>query len=229
MWSSQVSSVVDAGFRAITIDLPGFGRSGGSIRSIPETARLVLSVCDHLGIKRFGLCGLSMGGYVSFEIIRAVPERIRFAVLCDTTPEADSEEKRSERFESSAEILNDGPHRFLEGMKNGFLSDKTSSDPKLQNEFDELFSEADSKSMAAALEAMAVRSSSKGDVEHFGFPVVAIYGAEDPMIGAGRSMAASAPSGSFIEIEGAGHFSNLEQPESFNKALIAFLKEHAVE
>ncbi len=39
--------------------------------------------------ERFALAGLSMGGYVSFEIMRRAPERVTRLALLDTSARAD--------------------------------------------------------------------------------------------------------------------------------------------
>ncbi len=41
-----------------------------------------------------------------------------------------------------------------------------------------------------------------------------------------RQMAARVPNARLTLIEGAGHVSNIEQPEKFNRAVLAFLIEH---
>jgi len=59
---------------------------------------------------RFALAGLSMGGYVAFEILRQAPERVSRLALLDTTAAPDSPERALQRRRSLA-ILNRG--RFL--------------------------------------------------------------------------------------------------------------------
>jgi pimeloyl-ACP methyl ester carboxylesterase len=46
---------------------------------------------------RFALCGLSMGGYLAFEIMRRAPERVTRLALLDTTPKPDTPESRANR------------------------------------------------------------------------------------------------------------------------------------
>lgn len=56
---------------------------------------------------RFALAGLSMGGYVAFEILRQAPERVSRLALLDTTAAPDSPERALQRRRSLA-ILNRG-------------------------------------------------------------------------------------------------------------------------
>src|SRR5690348_5808721 len=46
---------------------------------------------------RFALAGLSMGGYISFEILRQAPERVAKLVLLDTSARPDMPEQCEQR------------------------------------------------------------------------------------------------------------------------------------
>jgi pimeloyl-ACP methyl ester carboxylesterase len=61
--------------------------------SIPELARQVLAAAP----RQFGLVGLSMGGYVAFEIMRQAPERVLKLCLFDTSARPDAPEQRERR------------------------------------------------------------------------------------------------------------------------------------
>ena len=47
--------------------------------------------------ERFSLIGLSMGGYIAFEVMRRAPERVDRLALLNTSARADSGEKRKQR------------------------------------------------------------------------------------------------------------------------------------
>lgn len=49
---------------------------------------------------RFALAGLSMGGYIAYEILRLAPERVTRLALLDTRASPDSEEDRARRRET---------------------------------------------------------------------------------------------------------------------------------
>jgi pimeloyl-ACP methyl ester carboxylesterase len=46
---------------------------------------------------RFALAGLSMGGYIAYEIVRQAPERVTKLALLDTGYRADAPERREQR------------------------------------------------------------------------------------------------------------------------------------
>ncbi|UJW87389.1 alpha/beta fold hydrolase [Devosia sp. SL43] len=67
---------------------------------------------------RFALAGLSMGGYVAFEIMRQAPERVTHLALFDTSARADDEARRETR-RKGIELAKTG--RFI-GVSRGLLA-----------------------------------------------------------------------------------------------------------
>jgi len=66
---------------------------------------------------RFALAGLSMGGYVAFEIMRLAPERVTHLALFDTSARADDEARRETR-RKGIELVGQG--KFI-GVSRGLL------------------------------------------------------------------------------------------------------------
>lgn len=62
--------------------------------TIPDLAASVLKLAS---AKHFVLLGLSLGGYVAFEIMRQAPERVAGLVLMDTTARPDTPEASAKR------------------------------------------------------------------------------------------------------------------------------------
>jgi 3-oxoadipate enol-lactonase len=54
-------------------------------------------------------------------------------------------------------------------------------------------------------------------------PTLFVCGAKDGALGGSKQLNASVPGSTFVELEGAGHLSNLEKPEAFTDAVDAFL------
>ena len=61
--------------------------------TIAEMARLILEAAP----RRFALGGISMGGYICFEIMRQAPERITRLALIDTSARPDAPEAHRRR------------------------------------------------------------------------------------------------------------------------------------
>ena len=54
--------------------------------NVPAIARSILATAP----PRFALAGLSMGGYLAFEIVRQAPERVERLALLDTSARPDT-------------------------------------------------------------------------------------------------------------------------------------------
>jgi len=72
---------------------------------------------------------------------------------------------------------------------------------------------------------MALRPDGRDILARFGGPVLVVVGADDVLTppAKARAMAGLVPGAELVEIPGAGHLTNLEQPEAFNAALARFL------
>lgn len=66
---------------------------------------------------KFALAGLSMGGYVAFEILRQAPERVTHLALLDTSARADTPERQDTRRKGIAMV---GEGKFI-GVSRGLL------------------------------------------------------------------------------------------------------------
>jgi pimeloyl-ACP methyl ester carboxylesterase len=84
---------------------------------------------------------------------------------------------------------------------------------------------ANPEGVARALEAMRGRPDSSPRLGEIRVPVLVIVGEEDTLtpVGESRKIAEGVNDGRLVVIPGAGHLSNLEDPDSFNEALKSFL------
>lgn len=90
-WANQVDDFVGAGLRVVTYDNRGVGRSGqppGPYTS-PEMAADLHALVTELGLTRFHLAGVSMGGVIAQEYAAAHPGRLASLVLANTFAVAD--------------------------------------------------------------------------------------------------------------------------------------------
>ena len=88
MWRPQVPVLTAAGFRPITFDARGHGRSG-----VPDTGYTVVGfaaeavgVLDALGVDRAHVVGLSMGGSVAARMAVRWPERFMSVTVIGAMP-----------------------------------------------------------------------------------------------------------------------------------------------
>ena len=78
MWERQ-----RLGATTVAPDLPGFGMatSAGPTMTMALAAAHCLQAADAAGLDRFVVCGLSMGGYVTFELWRQARDRVAQQLL----------------------------------------------------------------------------------------------------------------------------------------------------
>lgn len=85
VWQQQTRYLAHRGLRALAIDLPGHGRSGGApLPSITDMARWVARFMDAAGIEQAAVAGHSMGSFIALELSRHHPDRVRSLVLLGT-------------------------------------------------------------------------------------------------------------------------------------------------
>jgi len=69
----------------------------GDLSTAETIVDMAASILAHAPAKPFVLLGLSLGGYVAFEIMRQAPERVAGLILLDTTARPDTPEASAKR------------------------------------------------------------------------------------------------------------------------------------
>jgi pimeloyl-ACP methyl ester carboxylesterase len=92
MWEPQIAPLVAAGYRVIVPDLRGFGESSKAEASceISVYADDVVALLNYLGIGRAVFGGMSMGGYVLFNLLERFRSRAMAAAFFATRSGADT-------------------------------------------------------------------------------------------------------------------------------------------
>jgi 3-oxoadipate enol-lactonase len=232
-WAPQLASLVHAGYRVILPDLHGHGASAPAtaLCTVPDLAADIVELLDHLGVSSAAFCGLSLGGMVALELAIDRPDRVAAAVVANSRPSLVGPEMAAMVDGWTAMLLEeDGPVRRLRDTW-----------PMLANE-----PFRNSASGRAVFEAWArvlanVSGSSLCHVargmRHFdqrtrlsaiGAPVLVISGEQDRIFSPEYGQVISSEiAGSRHELLlTAGHLSNLDSPDQFNRLLLAFLADH---
>ena len=228
MWRGQVERL-SKDFRVIAPDLRGHGETtvtdGPS--TMEEMAEDVVALLDELNVPRAVVGGLSMGGYVALALYRAHPSRVRALVLADTRPQADTEDARRTREENARRALAEGMSPIVAAMLPKLLSARTrESEPEVVARVLEMISGIKPVGAAAALRGMAQRRDQTDLLSKIDVPVLVLVGSEDAVTppSDAEAMHALIDGSRLTVIEGAGHVSNLERPEEFDRALAEFLE-----
>lgn len=210
----------------IAPDLRGFGRSDAPDLgySMATYADDLIALLDSLGVDRAVLCGLSMGGYIAFEIARRAPGRIAGLVLMDTRAEADSPDARRGRDATAQQVRERGPAPIADTMLGQLLSDRTPA--VVAERVRATIMATPAAGLIGALGAMRDRPDSTALLADLGpVPTLVVVGEDDPITPpAGARDLANAIAGARLEVvSGAAHLPPLEQPKAVTRLLAEFM------
>jgi pimeloyl-ACP methyl ester carboxylesterase len=219
MWEAQLSAFSGV-LPVIAPHLPGFGGTelAGEVMTMGAAADRVLAELDRAGVDRAAVCGLSMGGYVAFELWRRAPHRIAGLVLANTRAEPDSEEGTATRRALADRLRREG-NGFLVETPPPLLSQ--GAPEELWAYVRRMIADQPADAIAAASLGMAERPDSRPDLRGIDVPALVITSTDDTLIPSSMSapMADAIPGAALLVMEGAGHLSNLEQADAFSGAL----------
>jgi 3-oxoadipate enol-lactonase len=219
MWMPQLDAFGER-LRVLAPNHPGFGgdQPVPPVMTMELAAGAALRALDDRGVERAVVCGLSMGGYVAFELWRRAPERISGLVLANTRAGADSEEGAANRRALADRLLSEGTGFFAEGPP-GLLSSNATDE--VRRRVRELIADQPAEAIAAASLGMAERPDSGPDLPGIAVPTLVVTSTDDTLIprDVSAEMADLVPGARLAVIEGAGHLSNLERPQEFNRVL----------
>lgn len=231
-WTRQVRHF-GRDYHAVAPDARGYGDSenGPGALRMADLSDDVIRIADHFGSDRVHLVGLSMGGRIALDVWRRFPERVASLTLADTSA-GSKETQDPARIEA-----------FLATRRAPLLAGRTPAQlaPTLVEQIaGPNIDTAEKAELTASLAAlrtdsylatleMVTRFVNFPDFASIAAPTLVIVGGEDriapPHIA--RAMAAAIPNARFELIEGAGHISNVEAPDAFNRALGTFLRDVA--
>lgn len=228
MWSAQIDALADR-YRVIAPDLRGFGASSGGDDTVTmeRYADDLAALLDAIGVTGpVVVCGLSMGGYITWQFWCKYSYRVRALVLCDTRAVADSPEAAAGRLETARRVLREGPGLLAETMLPKLLAPRTAQEqPALVERLRGLIERGNPQGIAAALRGMAQRPDVSDRLPEITCPTLVVVGHDDA-ISTPQEMGAIAraiPDARLVEIAGSGHMTPVERPEQFTAALGDFL------
>lgn len=230
LWQAQMGGLADTA-HVLAVDLRGHGESGGigDEFTMEQFADDLAAFLDARQISaKIVLGGLSMGGYVSMAFLRKYPQRLAGLLLTATRAAADSPEARANRDKSIALVQAQGAAALLEGMLGKLLSPHSLEHrPDLAAQARAVMQGISAQTVIADLRGLKARPDSTALLQAARLPVCIIHGADDQIAPAAEAQALHGElhNSRLHILPHAGHLPNLEQPELFNQAVQAFLKE----
>ncbi|WP_305041039.1 alpha/beta fold hydrolase [Geoalkalibacter sp.] len=229
MWRRQVEPLVSDGFRVVLTDLSGFGESElrDNAGDINAHADDLVGLLNYLGIGRAVVCGISMGGYVLFDLLERYPQRVAGACFVVTRPVGDDVQERVKRAELRAALENGRIEEVREAFMQVLVAPKGKKvrSPDMR-EVCKWVRSTDPRGLAAGLEAIGRRKDYTPLLKRLSLPTLVVGAEEDRVIHPLHSeMLARHLPNCFraVSLKG-GHLVNLEKFQAFNSHLLDFLR-----
>lgn len=176
--------------------------------------------------ERFVLAGLSMGGYVAFEIMRQAPERIEALVLLDTSARPDAPEQTARRQELIDVAQTQGIDPLVDILLPVFLSEQHQANNDLTEAVRAMARETGVEAFVRQQQAIIHRADSHMTLRLIACPTLVIVGANDVLTppDLAEEIAEGIPGAELCVIDDCGHLSAIEQPGAVNDAIASFLQ-----
>jgi pimeloyl-ACP methyl ester carboxylesterase len=237
-WEKQVPALVEAGYRIITYDRRGFGKSSQPFGGYDyDTFAADLdALLAHLNLRNATLVGFSMGGgEVARYIGRYGTDRVAKAVLAaavppylyqsDDNPEGGLDDATIQQFQDGVRT---DRIAFLDGFTTDFFAAGDRYD--LISEPSRLYHReiAEFASPKGTLDCIAAFSYTdfRDDLTKIDVPTLVIHGDSDAIVPfevSGSRSHEMIDDSALVLIEGAPHGFNATHAEQFNRALLDFL------
>ena len=228
LWRHQVAALTR--WQCIAPDLRGAGTSRGAIVvdefSMRAYAEDLIALLDRSEVDQVVACGLSMGGYITFELLRRFPGRVRAAILCNTKAAADTPEAQRGRDALAARAQENGVDAVADALLPKLLARVTQErQPAVVREVREMILRQPVRGIVGALRALRDRPDSTLLLGRIRVPVLVVAGDDDQIAPAAEmeAMARAIPGAQFTLVHDAGHMPPLEQPRALNEAISGFL------
>ncbi|MSM41391.1 MAG: alpha/beta fold hydrolase [Geobacter sp.] len=228
MWRPQFNKLPRSSYRVIAPDLRGFGESDApeGPYSMDIFADDMIALLDYLEIDQAVVGGMSMGGYVLFNLLERYPERLRGAIFIVTRCTADDESARERRLQLASDVRKFGPQVVADAFESLLFAPASVTErPKLLEEVYGWMVANDSRGLAGGLLSMRERKDYSQMLGSFRVPALAIGAAEDRAAPPATStaIAAGIPGCRLSIIPETGHLANLEDVKAFNAPVLEFL------
>jgi pimeloyl-ACP methyl ester carboxylesterase len=175
---------------------------------------------------RFALMGLSLGGYIAFELLRQAPERIERLVLIDTSARADSSEQTARRRALIELTRGGGFEQVIDTAYASWVHRSRLEDQALRSSVRAMAHECGAEAFLRQQQAILQRVDSRAMLSSIRCPTLVLVGDEDQLTPLECAQEIAAPiAGSQLEvIRECGHLSTLEQPAAVNQVLQHWLE-----
>lgn len=219
MWDRQIADLADR-YRVIRFDARGQGATPAprSPYSLADLGRDAIGLVDHLGIERFHVCGVSLGGAIALWLAAHHPDRLLTATFANTAARIGT----AEGWEQRIAAVRHGGMRAIRDvvLERYFSASFRATEPTTVEAFGDSLETHDPEGYVGA--CTALRDADLGGVlDVIDLPSLVVCGSHDVSTPPeqGRYLSEALGAATLVELDGAGHLSNVEQARAFNDAL----------
>ena len=175
---------------------------------------------------RFALAGLSMGGYISFEIMRQASQRVAKLALLDTGARAETPEQTKMRL-PRIELAKQGRMAEVADVMFSLLVHRDrGGDEALKRLVRAMAEETGAAAFLRQQQAIMARPDSRPGLAAISCPTLVLVGDDDeptpPALA--REIAAAISGARLVVVPQCGHLSTIERPEAVTSALVEWLQ-----
>ena len=228
-WQPQMDFLKNTN-RVIAYDIRGFGKTTADNEkaSMGLFGDDLIKFMDALLIEKAIICGLSMGGYILLNTLDRYPNRFEAIILSNTQCIADSPEAKEKRYKTIEEIKRNGLTDFTEVfIQNIFCKESLNNKKELVEKIKNMILSTSPKTITTTLNALAQRHEMCFLLKVISIPTLILCGKEDIVTPLAQSefLHKNIANSILHSFDGAGHLSNLEQADEFNKHINNFISE----
>jgi pimeloyl-ACP methyl ester carboxylesterase len=171
---------------------------------------------------RIRLLGLSMGGYIAFEIVRQAPQRITALALLDTSARPDAPEQSQTRRDQITLAHEHGMSAVADGLYPRLVHPDRGQDEALRQVVREMAEDTGADAFARQQLAIMTRPDSRPGLAAIDCPTVVMVGNQDQITPppVAEEMAGGIGKARLVVIPDSGHLSTLERPQVVTAALM---------
>lgn len=195
-----------------------------SCTTLSDAAQGVSDIMSELGSAPAGVAGLSMGGYVTFELLRRWPQKIRAAAILDSTPYADSPDRVDAR-QQVLRLIEDGRfEQVLSAFTASVLAPQNRAGGPKCDLLLAMARDLGAQGYARSVRAILERDSYEDVLRSVRVPLLFVAGEYDSLSppDLAREVASQVPGAHVEVIPQAGHMTPLEAPDRVAELLGAF-------
>ena len=222
-WQYNIPGLVEAGYRVVTFDRRGWGRSTANPDTGPQPGTIAGDLhvlVEYLKLDRFHLVGVAGGGFAAYDYVLWHPERLRSMVIAASGGAIVDEELRHLRQKTRLPGFSSWPPEFRE-VSLGYMA----TNPEGLQRWLEIHHHSQQKGVPAQPQRTTITFEK---LETIRVPTLLMPGDQDlqapPWVM--RRQLAHIPGAEFVVLPEAAHSINWEQPEAFNRNVLEFIRRH---